>query len=383
MTKQKIALFHPWIKSRGGAEKVVLELLKNSKHDYDLYTWVYDRENTFKEFEDYKIKIVSPKIGSKISRLYILRGLLPWIGIFNKIPLEKYDKFLISTSGVGEMIVFRNYKKGKTYAYVHTPLREADNKIIKWNLENRHKGIRKQIYIPSVEFYKILEKKAWKKIDTLIFNSDLSFSRAKKRNLILNQDTHIINPISDISRFKKKGSQSGKNFVYLARINPPKRQDVLIEAWKRFAKKYPRYNLTIIGTPEDKKYYKKILRMANNDKSIRIMKNVPDKELRDIIASSVAGVFLGYQEDFGIVPLEIISAGKPLLAVDEGGYTSVIKDHPLFYKIKEKHEREKMINEVERAFENFVKKKDKKNSRIRTPIRSHDFVKEMDKILEK
>ena len=41
----RIALFHPWIKSRGGAERVVLEFVKNSVHDVDLYTWVYDEES--------------------------------------------------------------------------------------------------------------------------------------------------------------------------------------------------------------------------------------------------------------------------------------------------------------------------------------------------
>ena len=31
-----------------------------------------------------------------------------------------------------------------------------------------------------------------------------------------------------------------------------------------------------------------------------------------ILASSLGGIFVGYQEDFGIVPLEILAAGKPL-----------------------------------------------------------------------
>lgn len=51
--KNKIAIFHPWIKSRGGAEKTVLELLKNFKES-ELYTWVYEPENTFEEFKNLK-----------------------------------------------------------------------------------------------------------------------------------------------------------------------------------------------------------------------------------------------------------------------------------------------------------------------------------------
>ena len=45
--KLKIAVFHPWLKSRGGAERVVLEFMKNSQFEIDLYTWVYREEDTF------------------------------------------------------------------------------------------------------------------------------------------------------------------------------------------------------------------------------------------------------------------------------------------------------------------------------------------------
>ena len=64
----RIALFYPWIKSRGGAEKVILEILKNKSHEVDIYTWVYDKKNTFEEFEEFKINVVAPKIAKKLSR---------------------------------------------------------------------------------------------------------------------------------------------------------------------------------------------------------------------------------------------------------------------------------------------------------------------------
>jgi len=157
--EQKIALFHPWIKSLGGAEKVVLELLEKSKHKIDIYTWVYDKENTFEEFKKFKINVIVPKFCKKLSRFHILRGLFLPLSLFKRIPLEKYDKFLISTSGVAEFTTFRSKKKGKTYAYVHTPLREANEKIVKWNLENRHKGktLKKIIYLTAVKVYRIFE----------------------------------------------------------------------------------------------------------------------------------------------------------------------------------------------------------------------------------
>ena len=380
MKKQKIALFHPWIKSKGGAEKVVLELLEKSKHNFELYTWAYDKENTFPEFQKYKINVIVPKFGKKLARFHILRGLFFPLSLFKKIPLEKYDKFLISTSGLAEFMTFRNYKKGKTYAYVHTPLREANKQIVKWNIEHRHKDnfLQKQIYLVAVKFYKIFEKKAWKKLDVVIFNSELSQSRAEEHNLLRKQKKHIIYPPIDFSRFERLKTKIGKHFVYISRLNPPKRQDILIEAWKKFSKNNKEYNLILIGTPDNKKYYQKLLDLSKGDKTIEIKSNISNKEFDKILSNAKAGIFLGYQEDFGIVPLEILASGKPLLAVDEGGYVKLIEGHPQFHKIKEKHSRKEMISEITKELENFIKKKQKKTTK---KIKVKDFVKEIDEVL--
>lgn len=382
MDKKKIALFHPWIKSKGGAEKVILELLKKSKNQFDFYTWAYDEKNTFPEFKKYKIHLLAPKFGKKLSQFHLLRGLFLPLSLFKKISLKKYDKFLISTSGLAEFITFRNYKKGKTYAYCHTPLREANKKIVKWNFANRYEKniLKKYLYFVAVKIYRIFEKQAWKKLDVIIFNSELSKSRAEEHKLIGKQKTHIIYPPIDFLQFEKLKTKIGKHFVYISRLNPPKRQDLLIEAWKKFSKKNKGYKLILIGTLDNKKYYKKLLKLSKGYNSIEIKSNVENKELRDLLRSSKAGIFLGYQEDFGIVPLEILAAGKPLLAVDEGGYVNVIKNHPLFHKIKEKHSRKEMVNEIAKELENFVKKKQKKTTK---QIKTKNFIKEIDKILEK
>jgi hypothetical protein len=60
--KLKIALFYPWIKSKGGAEKVLLEIMKIKEFKFDLYTWVYDKKNSFEEFKDLKMIVIGPKI---------------------------------------------------------------------------------------------------------------------------------------------------------------------------------------------------------------------------------------------------------------------------------------------------------------------------------
>jgi len=373
---KRIALFHPWIKSRGGAEKVVLKLAKELDAEVNIYTWIYEPNKTFPEFKNLNIKVLSPAFAKKLSRTHLLRGLFLPFSFFSKIPLEKYDKFLISTSGVGEFITFRNYKKGQTYAYVHTPLREANNKIVKWNLENRHKGLKKYPYLLAVKIYRFFEKKAWKRIDHLIFNSELSKSRAEEHKLLGKKKISVIYPPVDIP--KRSKIKKGNYFLYVSRINPPKRQKELIEAFNNFSKEYPKLKLVLVGTPENKKYYEEIKKMSWG-KNIELKQNLSNEELDKLYSDALAGIFLGYQEDFGIVPLEIIGRGKPLFAVDEGGFVGIIKDNNLFHKVKERHTNKEMIEEIAKELKAFVRKKEEKKIK---GIKINDFSKEMRKVLK-
>jgi glycosyltransferase involved in cell wall biosynthesis len=372
---KKIALFHPWIKSKGGAEKVVLEILEKSKHKIDLYTWVYDKENTFEEFKNYEVKVIAPKFAQKLSRTNILRGLMFPLGFLSKIPLKEYDLFLISTSGLGEFISFRNRIKGKTLAYVHTPLRAANRKIVKWEMKRKN-PLSKIFYLGAVIFYRIFEKSSWKKLDVIIFNSKLSKQRAEESKILKSKKNFVIYP--PIEKTNIKNNKKGNYFLYVSRINPPKRQLELLEAWKEFNKEFPKYRLILIGSEENKKYSRCVKTRINELKNVELKSNLNKKELENLYSNCLAGLFLGYQEDFGIVPLEIVNYGKPLIAIDEGGFVGAIGN---FHKIKEKHDSGEMIKEIERALKEFVKTK--KKIKTENKIKDKNFIKELDEVLEK
>ena len=380
--KKKIAIFHPWIKSRGGAEKTVLELLKNFKGS-ELYTWVYEKDNTFEEFKKYKINVIGNNFFRRFSHSNILRGLFLISSFSSKIPLEKYDLFLISTSGVGEFILFKNYKPGKTYAYVHTPLRDADKDIINWNLKNKHRNIiSKTIYLLAVNVYKTLEKISWKRIDYAIFNSELSLERAKKRNLIKNKKFSVVYPPTDINRTEKIKTQRKNYFLYPSRINPPKRQDLLIKAWKIFSKKHPNEKLIIAGNLENKKYYQELKRLSEGFKNIEIKTNLNNNDFLKLYEESKAVIFVPFMEDFGIVPFEALSLGKPLIAVDKGGYYDLVKKIPQYYPIKEVYSEDKMIIEINKTLENFMKSRVKPKKITNLVSNTTNFINKISEILE-
>ncbi len=379
--KKKIAIFHPWIKSKGGAEKTVLEILKNIKN-VELYTWVYEKENTFEEFQDFKINVIGKKFFRKFSRSNILRGVFLINCLFSKIPLEKYDLFLISTSGLAEFITFRNYKKGKTYAYVHTPLRDADKDIMNWNLKNRHKNIfSKLFYRLAVSFYKILERKAWEKIDFAIFNSELSLERARKRKLISEKKAKVIYPPTDIEGIKNIKTKNKGYFLYPSRINNPKRQDLLVKSWKVFLKKHPNEKLIIAGSMENKKYYNEIKELSKNIPHIEIKTNINNEDFFKLYSECKAVIFIPFIEDFGIVPFEALAFGKPLIAVDKGGYFKLIEKTPQYCKIKEVCYEEEMINEINKSLEIFLNSKITPKRITNLSYNTNNFIKNLSKTL--
>lgn len=378
MAKKHIVLFHPWLKSRGGAERVVLDIMQKSKHTVSLYTWVYAQNETFAEFKNYDINVIAPTFSHFLSRKKIARGFLFLFGLLEKIPLENADAFIVSTPGVAECITFRNYLKGKTFAYVHTPLRDANEKIIRWNLKHKYKKafVKKLYYLLATKIYKILEKKAWKKLDHIMFNSTLSRERAREHNLLENKEVTIIHP--PINFTTRKPTAIKRHFLYLSRLNPPKRQDILIRAWKKFAQKYPKEKLILVGNIEGRRYYGYLRALARNQ-NIEIKTQVDNKEVKELIAQAKAGIFLGYQEDFGMVPLEILSMGKPLIAVDEGGYIDLVRHHTHFHPIQEHHENGQMIEEVANTLKQFMKQKKKGKHQT---ISLQKFSQEVDRFID-
>lgn len=378
----KIALFHPWIKSRGGAERFVLEFLKHTRHDVDVYAWVYEKENTFDEFKKFRIKVIAPKIAKKFARSYVLRSLFFPLSLLSKIPLEKYDVFLISTGGLAEFITFRNYKPETTYAYVHTILRASYEEDIKWNLQYRYKDpFSKIVYAMAIRLYKFFEKIAWKRINVAVFNSEFSLERAKKHGLIERKKIYVVYPPIDLEKFKKIKTKKSNFFLYVARFGLAKRQDFLLEAWKMFVKEHPSYRLVLVGNVENKKFFERIKKLAQEIGGVEIKTNVNDKELLKLYANCLAVIFVPFMEDFGIVPFEAMTLGKPLIAVDKGGYVTLVKKN--YKNVIWIKEGKNLSLSIVKALNDFLKTQLKNKKIIIKDLEVKNFTKNIEKIIEK
>ncbi|MGB9674715.1 MAG: glycosyltransferase, partial [Nanopusillaceae archaeon] len=277
----EILLFHPWLKSRGGAERLVYEYQKRSKNNITILAWNYIRNKTF-DFDN--VIYVFGERYEKLFRGYLIRGGFSLITNLIKLPkdIEKnYDLFLISSGGIGELILLRNNLKIPKVIYSHTILRASYSWDILWNLKYRFNKLYILPYKIALSTYNNLERKVWRKIDFAIFNSELSKKRALDKKLIDESKTYVINPGADLNNFYNKEPED--YFLYVARIGLAKRQHLLIKAFAKLHKKYPGYKLYLVGSLENKKYYYKLLKLIKLyklEKDVKIFLNVDDKTLR-------------------------------------------------------------------------------------------------------
>jgi glycosyltransferase involved in cell wall biosynthesis len=314
-----LAIYHTWLKEKGGAEKVVLESAKRSEHDVTVYTQFYDEGETFEGFKELDVQV----LGSNTApRNFIDQGVRFGLGsLLKKIPLKNHDAFLVSEAGIGSLITLRN-NSIPTLCYCHTPLRAALPEFRETYLKEQPLPL-KPVYWTGIEIYDLLEKRAWGEFDHILVNSDTTKRRILKKGIAHEEKLSIINPGADV-----EGNQEGefeKYFLYPSRFRRYKRQDLAIKAFKEAD--LEDFKLVLAGSNQEPEFVEELGDMIDGEDNIEIKTDLPGDEWRELYRNCYSVIFLAEKEDWGIIPIEAGSHGKPTIAVNEGGpKESVLED---------------------------------------------------------
>jgi glycosyltransferase involved in cell wall biosynthesis len=126
------------------------------------------------------------------------------------------------------------------------------------------------------------------------------------------RESDVIYPPVDVARFSVNGSQDDFYLVVSA-LTPYKRVDLAVEAANRLGRR-----LVVVGTGTEER---RLRAMAGP--TVEFLGSRPDGEVSALYSRCLALLFPGV-EDFGIVPLEAMASGKPVIALGRGGVTETV-----------------------------------------------------------
>ena len=320
----KIAIVADQMSSFGGADREMFSILKLLPYS-EIYTIQFNEKKYLHTYPDLKNKIHTSFV-QKLSKLLPkhfyrhLKILTPFA--YESFDLRGYDLVLSISAGPGKGVITQLNQPH--VAMVMTPPRSL------WDKELNVRGSKlKALYKPlSVlinTYMRIWDWTTSRRVDYWTANSKFIAKKIKKT---YNKEATVIYPGVQEKYFKQSSKEQKDkirekynlpdNFVLVvSRLYDHKRVDWAIKACIEANK-----NLVIVGEGPDKKYLEKEAKGSDNIQFLGFVKD--DMEVKTMYELSEVLLFCSL-EDFGLVPVEAMASGTPVLGFSEGGLLETIK----------------------------------------------------------
>jgi glycosyltransferase involved in cell wall biosynthesis len=214
-------------------------------------------------------------------------------------------------------MTFRN--RLPTACYSHTPLKILHDPTTRSELTKQDpaKASALRVLGPAFNF---VDRRAWRRFGHAFANSLETKGRLERAGLRPAGTVEVLHPGVDPARFRRPGTAREAMFLVAGRIMWQKRIELAIEALTLARRDGLAAELVIAGTVDAKSSgYLAQLRDHAAGLPVRFVIDPLDDELAALYNRALALVFTPPNEDWGIVPLEAMACGTPVLAVDSGG----------------------------------------------------------------
>ncbi|OGC45526.1 hypothetical protein A2V49_04850 [candidate division WWE3 bacterium RBG_19FT_COMBO_34_6] len=307
MKNLKVALIHDYLTQYGGAEKT-LEAIIEIFPDADIFTSFYESKNMSDQINSKNI-ISSKKMGKFISIHPILSKYLTFLIplIFENYDLGDYDLIISDSSSYAKGVITNPNQMH--ICYIHTPPRF----LYKYSVENtkRNKWYYRWIVRYIDNLLRLWDFQAAQRPDFLVSNS---FEIQKRIEKFYKRTSTVIHPPVDY--IETKDFYPEKNYYLIAgRLVAYKNFDIVIKTFNELES----LKLLVIGNGPLENDLKK---MAG--KNIKFLGKVNEKEKHLIMENCLGLINPVKDEDFGIVPVEVLLHGKPVLAHRSAGHLETI-----------------------------------------------------------
>ncbi len=328
----KTALVHDWLLSAvGGSESCLREIY--SLYPSPIYTLCW-KESAFADTELAHAKVQASFIerlpwSSKKFRHYL--PLFPMA--IEQFDLKEYDLILSSSHCVAKGVLC--HPDQLHICYCHTPMRYAWDLSLEYLKEAKlEKGLKGALTKLVLHYLRGWDVHSSHRVDHFIANSRFVARRIRR---VYGREADVIYPPVNTEFFQPKGKKE-EFYLVASRLVSYKKIDLIVEAFTTMADR----KLVVIG---DGPEMKKIRKIAGPN--IELMGYQSDAVLLEMMQKAKAFVFAAV-EDFGIVPMEAMAAGTPVIALKKGGVVELVLESEtgLFFE-------EQTIDSIRDAVERF------------------------------
>jgi len=306
-TRVKIALVHDYLVQYGGAEQV-LHAFHEEFPEAPIYTLLHDREAVHGRFDDARVytSFLQGLPGARRAhRVFPL--LMP--GAIEQFDLSGYDVVLSDSSSFAKGVL--TGPETVHISYIHTPMRYAWDDCQKYTEDfGFPKPIRRVVPF-LVNPLRIWDRVSADRPDIVLANSGFVARRILK---YYSREAHVVPPPVDTARFFLSERRGGY-FLMVGRLIAYKRFDIAVQAFTRLG-----LPLRIAGRGPEMGRLQKLA-----GPNIEFLGRVADEELARQYAECRAFIF-PQEEDFGIVAMEALASGRPVIAYRGGDIEERIEE---------------------------------------------------------
>lgn len=303
----KIAIVHYWLVGMRGGEKVV-EALCRMFPDADLFTHVYKPSAISDAINAHRVQT------SFVSRLPFAtaryRSYLPFMPLATEqFDLRGYDLIISSESGPAKGVIPPPH--AVHICYCHSPMRYV------WNMFHEYRDasgpLTKWLMPPVAHYVRNWDAVSASRVHFFVANSK---NVAARLRTYYGREAAIIYPPVDVGSFAPVAPDEVCDYwLMVGELVRYKRPDLAVQAFNKSGRR-----LVVIGGGE---MMKEIRAMAGP--TVQVLGPQPAAALVHHYAHARALIFPG-EEDFGIVPVEAMASGRPVVAYARGGATESILD---------------------------------------------------------
>ncbi len=295
---RRVAIIHYWLVTMRGGERV-LERLLQLFPEADIFTHVYDPAAMSATIRARTVRTsFIQKLPGARKHYQAYLPLMPMA--LEQLDLRGYDLVISSESGPAKGVI--PAPDALHMCYVHSPMRYL------WDHYHDYRDeagwLRRAVMPVLCHGLRQWDTSSAARVDRVLANSNFIRERVAKA---WRREAEVVHPPVDPALFSPS-DEVEPGYLWVGQLVPYKRADLAIDAFNALG-----LPLTVVGDGPQAAMLKK-----RAGPTIRMIPRLDFGELRRAYARCRALVFTA-EEDFGIVPVEVMASGRPVVAYGRGG----------------------------------------------------------------